>query len=88
MYAYDDEPICACSTPAGISGIALIRVSGDGCGVLIDKCSKVIRSSADYHLVSLIPGYTCCYGSVEDPSTHETIDSVVLRIFAILTLYW
>jgi len=81
MYAYDDEPICACSTPAGISGIALIRVSGDGCGVLIDKCSKVIRSSADYHLVSLIPGYTCCYGSVEDPSTHETIDSVVFTHF-------
>ena len=81
MYSYDDEPICACSTPAGISGIAVIRVSGNGCGLLADKCSVIIRSSGDYSRLSEIPGYTCAFGYVKDPSTNEKVDEVIFTHF-------
>ena len=81
MYAYTDEPICACSTPAGISGLAVIRISGDGCGVLTDKCTKILRSSGDYDRTSLLPGYTCAYGTVNDPKTGEVIDQVIITHF-------
>ncbi|MCR5287330.1 MAG: tRNA uridine-5-carboxymethylaminomethyl(34) synthesis GTPase MnmE [Saccharofermentans sp.] len=81
MFAYTDEPICACSTPAGISGLAVIRISGDGCGVLTDKCTKILRSSGDYDRTSLLPGYTCAYGTVNDPKTGEVIDQVIITHF-------
>ena len=81
MFAYTDEPICACSTPAGISGLAVIRISGNGCGVLTDKCTKILRSSGDYDRTSLLPGYTCAYGNVIDPKTEEVIDKVVITRF-------
>lgn len=81
MFAYTDEPICACSTPAGISGIAVIRISGNGCGVLTDKCTKIIRSSGDYDRTSRLPGYTCAYGTVIDPKTQDVIDQVVITRF-------
>ena len=81
MFAYTDEPICACSTPAGISGLAVIRISGNGCGVLTDKCTKILRSSGDFDRTSLLPGYTCAYGNVIDPKTAENIDEVVITHF-------
>ena len=81
MYSYDDEPICACSTPAGISGIAVIRVSGNGCGKLADKCSVILRSSGDYSKLSEIPGYTCAFGYVKDPSTGEKVDEAIFTHF-------
>ena len=81
MFAYTDEPICACSTPAGISGLAVIRISGKDCGVLTDKCTKILRSSGDYDRTSALPGYTCAYGSVNDPKTGEMIDRVVITRF-------
>ena len=81
MYSYDDEPICACSTPAGISGIAVIRVSGNGCGKLADKCSVILRSSGDYSRLSELPGYTCAFGYVKDPSTGTRVDEVIFTRF-------
>lgn len=81
MFAYTDEPICACSTPAGISGLAVIRISGNGCGVLTDKCTKILRSSGDFDRTSLLPGYTCAYGNVIDPKSGETIDEAVITHF-------
>ncbi|MCR5385215.1 MAG: tRNA uridine-5-carboxymethylaminomethyl(34) synthesis GTPase MnmE [Saccharofermentans sp.] len=81
MYSYDDEPICACSTPAGISGIAVIRISGNGCGKLADKCSVILRSSGDYSRLSEIPGYTCAFGYVKDPSSNDKVDEVIFTHF-------
>ena len=81
MYSYDDEPICACSTPAGISGIAVIRISGNGCGKLADKCSVILRSSGDYSKLSELPGYTCAFGYVKDPSTGARVDEVIFTHF-------
>jgi tRNA modification GTPase len=81
MYSYDDEPICACSTPAGISGIAVIRISGNGCGKLADKCSVILRSSGDYSKLSELPGYTCAFGYVKDPSNGVKVDEVIFTHF-------
>ena len=81
MYSYDDEPICACSTPAGISGIAVIRISGNGCGKLADKCSVILRSSGDYSKLSELPGYTCAFGYVKDPSNGIKVDEVIFTQF-------
>ena len=81
MYSYDDEPICACSTPAGISGIAVIRISGNGCGKLADKCSVIVRSSGDYKKLSELPGYTCAFGYVKDPSNDVKVDEVIFTRF-------
>ncbi|MBR2597513.1 MAG: tRNA uridine-5-carboxymethylaminomethyl(34) synthesis GTPase MnmE [Clostridiales bacterium] len=81
MYSYDDEPICACSTPAGISGIAVIRISGNGCGKLADKCSVILRSSGDYSKLSELPGYTCAFGYVKDPSNGIKVDEVIFTHF-------
>ena len=81
MYSYDDEPICACSTPAGISGIAVIRISGNGCGKLADKCSVILRSSGDYKKLSELPGYTCAFGYVKDPAGGDKVDEVIFTHF-------
>ena len=81
MYSYDDEPICACSTPAGISGIAVIRISGNGCGKLADKCSVILRSSGNYSKLSELPGYTCAFGYVKDPSNDIKVDEVIFTHF-------
>ena len=81
MFSYDDEPICACSTPAGISGIAVIRISGNGCGILADKCSVILRSSGDYKKLSELPGYTCAFGYVKDPSNNVKVDEVIFTHF-------
>ncbi len=81
MYSYDDEPICACSTPAGISGIAVIRISGNGCGKLADKCSVILRSSGDFKKLSELPGYTCAFGYVKDPSNNVKVDEVIFTHF-------
>ena len=81
MYSYDDEPICACSTPAGVSGIAVIRISGNGCGKLADKCSVILRSSGDYSKLSDLPGYTCAFGYVKDPSNDLKVDEVIFTHF-------
>ena len=81
MYSYDDEPICACSTPAGISGIAVIRISGNGCGKLADKCSVILRSSGNYSKLSELPGYTCAFGYVKDPSDGIKVDEVIFTRF-------
>ena len=81
MYSYDDEPICACSTPAGISGIAVIRISGNGCGKLADKWSVILRSSGEYKKISELPGYTCAFGYVKDPSNDVKVDEVVFTHF-------
>ena len=81
MYAYDDEPICACSTPAGISGTATIRISGGGCADLTDKCTRVIRGAGDAGKVSELAGYTCCYAKFINPDSGDTIDDVVITRF-------
>jgi len=71
----------ACSTPAGISGIAVIRVSGDGCGEAVDKIARVIRAADNCKTIADLKGYTAAYCVIEDPVTKEKIDDVVITKF-------
>ncbi len=81
MFAYDSDPICACSTPAGISGIAVIRVSGDGCALNIDKCARIVRAADEAGSVSELKGYTCGFGKLINPQTGSVVDEVIITRF-------
>jgi len=81
MIGNTDGIFCAVSTPAGTSGIAVIRISGHGSSETVDKAVKIIRSSGNYGKVSDLPGYTCCFAEFRDPDSGELIDKVVITRF-------
>ena len=67
----DFNSICAISTPPGIGGVALIRVSGPDSILIVDKIfSKSIKKSK---------GYQIFYGKIINQG--EDIDDVILTIF-------
>ena len=77
------EPFCALSTPAGLSGIAVIRASGEGVCLKASKAIKILRTTGgrtDAALTSL-EGYESAYGRFVDPETDKTIDDVVVTCF-------
>lgn len=77
------EPFCALSTPAGLSGIAVIRASGEGVSLKAAPAVKILRTTGgrtDAALNSL-GGYESCYARFIDPSTGNTIDDVVVTVF-------
>ena len=76
----DREPFCACSTPPGISGIAVIRVSGEGTGECLDRIVRIIRSAGDYKKFSELPGYTAAYAAIND-TEGNLIDNVIITRF-------
>lgn len=76
-----DKPFCAFSTPAGVSGIAVIRLSGEGACAVADKVLKIVRTCGDYKTLLEMPGYTCAFGHVFDSVTNNEIDDVVVTKF-------
>ncbi len=78
MTVSDSRPFCACSTPPGTSGIAMIRVSGEGAGKILDRCIRIIRTSSDAERISDMPGYTSAYAEFYDPSDKSSIDKVII----------
>ncbi len=68
------DVICAISTPLGESGIAVVRMSGEGCLEVADKVfkGKIKPSEA--------PSHTVHYGKIVDPETGEEIDEVLLTV--------
>ena len=75
------NPFCACSTPVGICGIAVIRISGDGCGKIIDKMTRIIRSADGVSSFSQMRGYTMALADFFDIETNKVVDRVVLARF-------
>lgn len=69
----------ACATPPGTSGIAVIRMSGTAAFEIADPLFRNHSSAPD--TVSDMKGYSCAYGDFLDPTTKETIDSVILTKF-------
>lgn len=69
----------ACSTPPGISGVAVIRMSGKDSFAIADE--MFTPKSPGYVNVGEMPGYSCAHGLVKDPSSGRIIDSVVLTKF-------
>ncbi|WP_028511084.1 tRNA uridine-5-carboxymethylaminomethyl(34) synthesis GTPase MnmE [Ruminococcus sp. NK3A76] len=68
--------ICAISTPLGVGGIAVIRISGEGA---LAAAERVFYPFAD-KAVSSMEGYTCAYGEVRDKDG-RTVDDAVLTVF-------
>lgn len=77
------EPFCALSTPAGVSGIAVIRASGEDVASKACRAVNIIRTTGgrtDAALTSL-KGYESCYARFIDPDTGKTVDDVVVTFF-------
>jgi len=81
MPIYNDSPFCACSTPAGVSGIAVIRISGDKTSEAVDKVTRIIRSSGSFKTFSELPGYTAAYADFINPDNGSVIDKVIITRF-------
>ncbi|MBP5655047.1 MAG: tRNA uridine-5-carboxymethylaminomethyl(34) synthesis GTPase MnmE [Clostridiales bacterium] len=71
----------ACSTPAGISGIAVIRISGNGCIEAIDDLVRPVRGAHGARSLRELAGYESLYGIITDPQSGEDIDDVVITCF-------
>lgn len=65
--------ICAQATPPGISGLAVIRLSGEDAFIIADKCFQGKTSLYDAH------SHTIHYGKFYDSST--LIDTVTASVF-------
>ncbi len=67
----DNSTICAISTPPGIGGVAIIRVSGNNA---ISICDQILTKS-----IKNLNGYSIIYCSLKD--NNEIIDDVVVTIY-------
>ena len=70
--------ICAISTPTGIGGIAVIRVSGNDA---ISIVSKIFRPLNTKNTLLNRPPYSLTYGEIINPENNETLDQVVISLF-------
>ena len=70
--------IAAISTPSGIGGIAVVRVSGPSA---ISICDKVYSPFKAGNSLASRKTHTLTYGQIIDPETDEVIDEVVVSVF-------
>ena len=73
-----NDTICAISTPAGIGGIAVVRVSGPAA---IEACSALFLPFKASHQLDARPSHTLTFGQLVDPRSHEVIDEVVVSLY-------
>ncbi|MBQ7595501.1 MAG: tRNA uridine-5-carboxymethylaminomethyl(34) synthesis GTPase MnmE [Clostridia bacterium] len=71
----NNDVIAAVSTPAGVGGIATLRVSGEKS---IEICDKVFRSVNDKKLTEL-KGYHAAFGKIYDKE--QPVDEAVCLVF-------
>ena len=69
--------ICAVSTPAGMGGIAVIRVSGSDSFAV---CDKIFRAKHGKKLQTQ-PQYSVVYGNIVDTEGGDIIDDVLISVF-------
>jgi tRNA modification GTPase len=69
-----EDTICAVSTPHGMGGIAVIRVSGEEAANIVAKCWK----GAD---ISTVESHKAHLGKIVEPNGGETLDEVVMTMF-------
>ncbi|MCQ2534731.1 MAG: tRNA uridine-5-carboxymethylaminomethyl(34) synthesis GTPase MnmE [Clostridia bacterium] len=82
------KPFCACSTPQGVGGIAIIRASGSQSAELMDSYTKILRTAECAYgnedkkiTLSGLPGYVSAYATIIDPVTKKAIDNVIITHF-------
>jgi tRNA modification GTPase len=73
----DEDTICALSTPPGVGGIAVIRVSGEGSLAITRQLCSFLPDAPESHRVfyGLLRG-------LDYQGNHEVIDEVVVTYFA------
>ncbi len=69
--------ICAVSTPAGMGGIAVIRVSGSDSFAV---CDKIFRAK-HWKKLQTQPQYSVIYGNIVDTDGGDIIDDVLISVF-------
>ena len=73
---FEQDTICAVSTPPGEGGIGIIRISGrDAVGI----AATVFKPRKDVRLET-VDTHTLHYGHVIDQATKETVDEVLLTV--------
>lgn len=70
----NDDTICAISTPAGMGGIAVIRVSGGDAVAIVARCWQGAA-------IGQMKSHTAHLGRIIDPADGSVLDEVVLTIF-------
>ncbi len=70
--------ICALSTPSGIGGIAVVRISGPDA---ISACAKVFQPFKAAHTLDQRATHTLTFGRIIHPDTHEVLDEVVVALY-------
>jgi tRNA modification GTPase len=73
---FDQDTICAVSTPAGAGGIGIIRVSGS---TAIGIASTVFRPRKEMDIMTA-PSHTLHYGHVVDPASNEAVDEALVSV--------
>jgi len=68
------ETISAISTPIGVGGIGIVRLSGDTAVDIVDKIFVGRKR------VKEMKGYTAAYGRIVDPESGEEISEVVVLV--------
>lgn len=68
-----DDTICALATPPGVSGLAVIRLSGNDAFLIADKCFRGKKALAD------VASHTIHYGKFYD--NDELLDTVTSSVF-------
>lgn len=71
----ENSTIAAIATPAGVGGIAVIRISGENAFLIADKVFRSVSKTK----VSQKSGYTAMFGQILDGKT--PLDDVVCTIF-------
>lgn len=68
--------IAAVSTPPGVGGLGVIRISGPQAAAVADR---VFRPAAEGRSLAALPGYSACYGHVYD--REGDLDDCVATLF-------
>lgn len=69
----DSQAICAVSTPHGVGGISVIRISGLRSFEITRKIAGFLPQKVESHRVY--------FGTLKDPRTHEDVDEVLVTYF-------
>ncbi len=75
MIQHSQSTIAAVATPVGIGGISVIRISGTDAIPSADRCFTGERPISSMH------SHTLQFGTVCDPVSRETIDTVLVSVF-------
>ena len=87
MMFVDKDTICAVSTPAGVGGVAIVRISGDKAIAIADSVLQLSKPLADKKANTVSFGRLLRKSQVDSPnyqiteSSAEILDEVLVSLF-------